>query len=278
MIGAHRDAVDRSSQAVGSTGKEHRSRLVLLAQDGSLTRIVGHALEREFGELTLILEDPVPALQLVRRRVKKLGVTAVLGQVLFRSIAYPLLQWLGRSRIDAIKKELRMDDSPIDGPVVSVPSVNSEVARQVLKELNPSVVVLSGTRIIGKETLSSIPATFINMHAGITPLFRGVHGGYWALAEGHPELVGTTVHLVDEGIDTGGIIDQTFVQVSPQDSFATYPYLQAGSGIPSLVKAVRRALDGELETRQEQSAGPSRLRYHPTLWGYLAKRFSGGVR
>ncbi|MGH2554324.1 MAG: formyl transferase [Actinomycetota bacterium] len=257
---------------------EHRSYLILLGQDGSLTRIVWHALEREFGPFPAILEEPVPVLQLLRRRVKKLGFIAVLGQLLFRTIAYPFLQFLGRKRIDAIKREFGLDDSPIVGPVVRVPSVNSDVARQVLRDLDPAVVVVGGTRIIGKETLGSVPATFINMHAGITPRFRGVHGGYWALADGHPELVGTTVHLVDEGIDTGGVIDQALVHVSPSDSFATYPYLQTGSGIPLLVKAVGQALDGNLETKHEESAQPSRLRFHPTLWGYLAKRVSKGVR
>jgi folate-dependent phosphoribosylglycinamide formyltransferase PurN len=38
-----------------------------------------------------------------------------------------------------------------------------------------------------------------------------VHGGYWALAENNPQLVGTTVHFVDTGIDTGEVIEQSFL-------------------------------------------------------------------
>lgn len=267
----------RSLQPVQAADGGHRSSLVLLAQDGPLSRIVFHALEREFGQFPSILEGTVPVPQLLRRRVKRLGVRPVVGQVLFRSIAYPFLGWRGRKRIHAIKEEFGLDDSLINGPVVSVPSVNSEPARQALEGLDPSVIVVSGTRIIGGETLNSVPATFINMHAGITRKYRGVHGGYWALVEGHPEFVGTTVHLIDEGIDTGGVIAQALFAALPQDSFATYPYLHAAAGIPLLVKAVRSAMDGELQTR-EPIAADSGLHYHPTLWGYLAKRIMHGVR
>jgi folate-dependent phosphoribosylglycinamide formyltransferase PurN len=118
----------------------------------------------------------------------------------------------------------------------------------------------------------------LNTHAGITPLYRGVHGGYWALAEGRPELAGTTVHFVDEGIDTGRIVDQAFIQVTPDDSFATYPYLHVAAGLSILIPAVERTLAGTLEPRGPRDALPSRLRTHPTLWGYLGTRLRRGVR
>ena len=62
--------------------------------------------------------------------------------------------------------------------------------------------------------LGSLGCPVVNVHAGITPRYRGVHGGYWALAERHPEWVGTTVHLVDPGIDTGAILAQATFDVS----------------------------------------------------------------
>jgi methionyl-tRNA formyltransferase len=225
----------------------------------------------------MIIERPVPVRQLLRRRVKRLGVSAVVGQVLFRTIAYPFLHWRGRSRIKAIKEQFRLDDSPIPRHVVHVPSVNSDAARLALQELDPSVIIVSGTRIIGKKTLSSVRATFINMHSGITPMYRGVHGGYWALVESHPEFVGTTIHIIDEGIDTGGVIEQALFEASPEDSVATYPYMHAAAGLPLLVKALQRALDGSLEMRPS-IATDSGLHYHPTLWGYLARRITRGVR
>ena len=86
--------------------------------------------------------------------------------------------------------------------------------RRLLDSLRPDLVVVHGTRIISARVLASAGCPVVNMHAGITPRYRGVHGGYWALAEQHPDWVGTTVHLVDAGIDTGGILAQNTFEVS----------------------------------------------------------------
>jgi methionyl-tRNA formyltransferase len=137
--------------------------------------------------------------------------------------------------------------------------------------------VVSGTGRIGAETLAAVDAPFLNMHAGITPLYRGVHGGYWALADGRPDLVGTTVHLVDEGLDTGAVVQRRPFEVTADDSFVTYPYLHTAYGLPALLDGVASALRGEIEPLPPPDL-PSRLRYHPTLWGYLWTRVRTGVR
>ena len=92
------------------------------------------------------------------------------------------------------------------------------------------------------------------------------------------DLVGTTVHFVDEGIDTGRIIDQAMFPITERDSFGTYPYLHLAAGIPILLEAVHRAMHGTLQAKSEVSNLPSRLRSYPTVWGYLASWISTGVK
>jgi folate-dependent phosphoribosylglycinamide formyltransferase PurN len=254
------------------------SRVVLLAQDGPSTRAIYHALKGEVPEVSVILEEPVPRSRVLRRRIKTLGALQAMGQALFMVLVLPLLRWRGRRRIEHICAHYELDLSPLAGEITRVPSVNSEEARLALRRLDPGVVVVNGTRIIRKETLSAVDVPFINTHAGITPLYRGVHGGYWALAEGRSDLVGTTVHLVDLGIDTGGPIAQVTFDVTKQDSFATYPYLHTAIGIPALIRAVRQALDGGLELQAPKGGLDSRLRYHPTLWGYVGALLRKGVK
>ena len=252
--------------------------VVMLATDGPSTRIVYHAIERELPGVSLILEQPVSRLKLVRGRLKKLSPVDVLGQLLFITLANPVLRRQGARRVESIKREYGLDDSPVLGTVYQVDSVNSPATRELLRDLAPTVVVVNGTRIIGKETLRAVRAPFINTHAGITPLYRGVHGGYWALAEGRPGLAGTTVHFVDEGIDTGSIIGQATFRISEDDNFATYPYLHTAAGLPLLIQAIRTIVTGGTPARTSRDDLPSRLRYHPTLWGYLAGRIRRGVR
>ena len=95
-------------------------------------------------------------------------------------------------------------------------------------------------------------------------MYRGVHGCYWALADGDPAHAGVTVHLVDSGVDTGEVIAQAVVHPTPADSYHTYPLLQLAAGIPLLEQAIRDALEGRLRTVAVE--GKSRLRYQPTIW------------
>jgi folate-dependent phosphoribosylglycinamide formyltransferase PurN len=261
-------------------GKDSDSATVLiLGKDGVSTRIVYNAFVKEFGDVRVLLEARGSRSRFLLRRVRRMGITTVLGHLLFRSLAVPILRKGGEARVLEIKRTFGLDDGPIDeSAFLRVPSVNSPAAREAIRVVQPAVIVVSGTRIIGRETLATIDVPIINLHAGITPLYRGVHGGYWALAEGRTELAGSTVHFIDEGIDTGSVIKQATFTVAPADSFATYPYLHLGVGVPILVEAVRGALAGSLEAQREQSSLPSRLRYHPTLWGYLARRIARRIR
>lgn len=255
-----------------------RARVVLLAGDGTQTNIVYHALAREVADVHVVVEAPVPRAALVRRRLKRLGVVRVAGQLLFVLGFVPFLRRSAARRIEQIRREHGLDESPIPVSVTRVPSVNSPEGREALRAADPAVVVVQGTRIIGPKTLACVDAPFINTHGGITPAYRGVHGGYWALAEGRPELAGTTVHFVDKGIDTGSIIAQAAMVVTPADSFVTYPYLHLAAGLPILVRAVRALLDGTLQLDPFRGELSSRLHSHPTAWSYMAARIRRGVR
>src|SRR5580698_2790709 len=112
----------------------------------------------------------------------------------------------------------------------------------MLQQIDPEVVVVLGTRIIASAVLESVECPFVNLHAGITPRYRGLHGVYWALSEGRPDLAGTTVHVVDAGIDTGTVLGRAYVSAGPEDSIATYPYVGLVAGLPVLVDQVERLL------------------------------------
>jgi folate-dependent phosphoribosylglycinamide formyltransferase PurN len=245
---------------------ENEKNIVLLCSSGDSTRAVYQALKKRFGEITVIMEEDIPRSLFLKRRLKKLGFVSVFGQALFVTAVVPILRVLSRKRLDELRKQLNILE--IEN-VVHIDSVNSDAGREELRKINPKVVVVNGTRIIGKETLQCVNAKFINMHAGITPLYRGVHGGYWALAENNPKLVGTTVHFVDTGIDTGNVIGQTFFDVAKNDNFTTYPYLHTKAGIPLLVKTVEMILAEDLNVKLKEPNLPSKLRYHPTIWQYF---------
>jgi methionyl-tRNA formyltransferase len=236
-------------------------------------------LDEHISRVTVVTEEPQSRVQLARRRIKRIGWVTTLGQVIFVAIAMPVLRIRGRLRRNRILSESSLNVTARP-PDFRVGSVNSPETIELLARLEPRVVVVNGTRIISSRVLDSISCPVINTHAGLTPRYRGVHGGYWALAEGHPEEVGTTVHLVDSGIDTGRVLARARFDTSPADSIVTYPYLHLAAGLPLLIDSVRKVLNGQQLTPVDDnspSAG-SRLFSHPTLWGYLRLWATRGVR
>lgn len=252
------------------------TRVVLLGGDGDTTRIVAHHLAANVSLDAALIERGVPRARLLRNRAKKIGWRATIGQAAFMGVVLPVLRSTSRARIAAIKRSHRMDDGPIPG-AIRIDSANSKATIERLRELAPEVVVVSGTRILSRELLQAVGAVFINWHAGITPLYRGVHGGYWSLYEGRPAECGVTVHLVDAGIDTGGVIAQATISPTAADDFVTYPYLQLAAALPLIARAVQDALDGRIETVRPPE-GQSRLYYHPTILQYCWHRIARGVR
>ena len=262
-----------------TAGPLHGGRtVVLLAGAGYSTDVVANYLSSRVPNLVVIVEDPQSRVEMTRRRAKRVGWVSVVGQVLFVVILLPALQRRGARRRNAIFRSASVDATPRT-PSYRVPSVNDEQAVALLTALQPDVVVVHGTRIISARVLQAMACPVVNMHAGITLRYRGVHGGYWALAENHPEWVGTTVHLVDPGIDTGGILAQTKFEVSGEDTIATYPDLHLVHGLSLLGALIDRVMAGsKLEPLPASIAPGSGFYYHPTIWGYLWHRWRDGVR
>ena len=250
---------------------------MLLCSDNPASRIIYHHLRKRFGEVFVVEEAPVSQLAVLRRRLTRLGPRTVAGQLLFRLLVVPWLTWRSRGRVAQVKGDLGLDDRPMDG-VHHVASINSDEARAMLASMHPAITVVCGTRIIDRTTLAALHGPVVNFHAGITPLYRGVHGGYWALAEARPDLVGSTIHLIDPGIDTGDVIAQSTFGVTPEDSFVTYPYLHVAAALEPLCDVVGRALAGEdVVARPPRDDLASKLRTHPTLGQYL-RHARAGVR
>jgi folate-dependent phosphoribosylglycinamide formyltransferase PurN len=81
-----------------------------------------------------------------------------------------------------------------------------------------------------------------------------------------------TVHLVDAGIDTGGILAQARVERGPHDNLVTLPPRTHEAGAPLLVAAVREVLSARLHTVPSLDAAASALHHHPGLFEYVRNR------
>ena len=98
---------------------------------------------------------------------------------------------------------------------------------------SPTLVVSAGfMRVLGASFLSRFAGRVINTHPALLPAFPGTHGVRDALAHG-VTVTGCTVHLIDEGVDTGPIIAQRSVEVLDDDDEAS---------LHERIKAIERVL------------------------------------
>ncbi len=87
-----------------------------------------------------------------------------------------------------------------------------------LEERDVELVVLAGyMHLLTRPFLARFPQRVVNVHPSLLPAFPGAHPIEDAVAAG-VETTGVTVHLVDEGIDTGPVLRQEAVALEPRDS------------------------------------------------------------
>ncbi|HMK20017.1 MAG TPA: formyl transferase [Chitinophagaceae bacterium] len=247
-----------------------KQKIIILARDCDSTNIVYNYLKKYFEIDAIVFEKPIPRKKQLLNRAKRLGYMNAISQGIFFLCIAPLIRIFSQKRKTEIFKQYHLDETtPPENLVKRIRYVNTEEGRTLLNQLNPDLIIVNGTRIISKKTLESIHSTFINIHTGITPAFRGVHGGYWAVATGKKGLFGTTVHYVDAGVDTGGIIEQVFIEPPKKDNFYTYPYLQYASVLPVLKQVIQSFSEGNKPKTKAPVTTDSELWFHPTMFQWV---------
>jgi folate-dependent phosphoribosylglycinamide formyltransferase PurN len=245
-----------------------QKKIIFLASDCESSRWVYNALEEIVSVEAVILEQPVSKKQLAIKRVKRIGILPVVGQVLFSALVVPFLKIRSGERKQALIDQYRLNDSAFNSnKTFRISSVNDEACLYKIQSINPDIIIVNGTRIISKKILQSSNAVFVNMHVGITPNYRGSHGGYWAIHNNDAEHFGTTIHLIDAGIDTGAVIRQAFIKPGKQDNFATYPVLQTAIGIVALKEVLPGLMTGKYQAASNTEKG--KMYYQPTIWQYF---------
>ncbi|MCL0074935.1 phosphoribosylglycinamide formyltransferase [Thermodesulfovibrionales bacterium] len=90
-----------------------------------------------------------------------------------------------------------------------------------LRARDVELVVLAGfMRIAGKLLVDAFPGKIMNIHPALLPSFPGLYSQEQAI-DYSVKISGCTVHFVDEGVDTGPVIIQAAVPVSPEDTEKT---------------------------------------------------------
>lgn len=98
------------------------------------------------------------------------------------------------------------------------PPINSSSFLEVVQKLEPGrVLSFSYPRILKKNFLNLFKYGCINFHPARLPNYRGCYPTIWPILEGDSEAY-LTMHYMDEGIDTGDIIDMWKIPIDSEDT------------------------------------------------------------
>ena len=106
---------------------------------------------------------------------------------------------------------------PSELPISERRLAHEEMVEGSLQSVDAELVVLSGyMRILTPSFVGKWKGRIINVHPSLLPDFPGAHAHRDVLSSG-VTMTGCTVHLVDEGVDSGPILAQREVPVMPDD-------------------------------------------------------------
>jgi methionyl-tRNA formyltransferase len=139
-------------------------------------------------------------------------------------------------------------------PVLEVDGVRAGAGREAFDRLEPdAVVVVAYGELLTPEVLDVPRLGTVNLHFSLLPRWRGAAPVQRAILEGD-EVTGVSVMLLDEGLDTGPVLDRAEVTVGDDDT-GTLGARLATIGAPRVVEAVRQLEAGNARpVAQDQAA------------------------
>lgn len=143
-------------------------------------------------------------------------------------------------------------------PVYQPKKVRGPEFVEVLRGLKPDVMVVAAFgQIISKEILEMPKYGCINVHASLLPAYRGAAPIQWAVINGDKES-GVTIMQMDEGIDTGDMIEKVVVPIAEDETGGSLFDKLSQAGAKLCVKVLQDLEDGKAvrEKQPEESTTP----------------------
>lgn len=95
-----------------------------------------------------------------------------------------------------------------------VSGINTQEGQQLVASLEPDVLLVFGTGIVGNKVLSLARRIALNLHTGISPYYRGCDCSFWPVHNEELWMLGATVHECTKDVDGGKIFGT--VQANPE--------------------------------------------------------------
>ena len=130
---------------------------------------------------------------------------------------------------------------------------NDEFRAQLTAIKPDAIIVVGYGRIIPQWMLDLPPLGNINLHASLLPKYRGAAPIQWAIANGET-VTGVTTMRIDAGLDTGDILQQRELAITPNDTAETLAPSLASIGADLTVETLHGLQAGSIDPRPQDNS------------------------
>tara|TARA_R110002072_G_scaffold193809_2_gene350963 strand:+ start:6462 stop:7409 length:948 start_codon:yes stop_codon:yes gene_type:complete len=139
-------------------------------------------------------------------------------------------------------------------------NLKSEEFFEELKALKPDLQIVVAFRMLPQSVWSLPKLGTFNLHASLLPQYRGAAPINWAIINGESKT-GVTTFFIDDKIDTGEIIEQMEVPISPSDNAGSLHDKLMVTGSELVLKTVNLIALGKVQTQKQQNSEPLKTAY-----------------
>lgn len=132
--------------------------------------------------------------------------------------------------------------------------VRNEEFVEFLRSLNADIIVVSAFgQILPKSILEMTKYGCINIHASLLPKYRGAAPIQWSIIDGE-EKTGVTIQQMNEGIDTGDILEAEEVKIDVKETGGSLFDKLAETGAGLIVRTMEHIEQGKVNpVKQDDS-------------------------
>lgn len=124
-----------------------------------------------------------------------------------------------------------------------------------IRRISPSVGFVFGAPLLSESVFSIPQYGCVNIHTGLVGHYRGVDSTMWAMHDNRPDLIGATLHYVDNTIDAGAVIGMKTVTIEKDDNLDTLFYKSCQAGFDLLSEQIDAIMLNNVEKFKLQSKG-----------------------
>ena len=200
----------------------------------------------------------------LRRHLRRVGwrfAWLLFFQRLVQGLGYllsMLMPWRKKRLLPAwkIARERRI-------PVLETDDVNAPATLDFVRRCRADLLISAYfSQILKSEVIQATDGGVLNLHPGWLPSYRGAMAYFWVL-HNDSQRGGVSVHWIDEGIDTGQVLERRDFGIPRRATQETVMTLTAIIGVRLLRRVVRRLQAGEDPVRLRPPRDDEAVDYYP---------------